>query len=57
MIGLLCFVLAVLASPFALAEWLCRAADRIDQQAWSDYLDQLRQGGTVVPFPKEVASG
>jgi hypothetical protein len=48
MIGLFCFVLAVLASPFksklrleaekavlrhqlfALAEWLCRAADRID---------------------------
>jgi len=43
MIGLLCFALAVLASLFrsklrleayrtslALAEWLCRTADRID---------------------------
>jgi integrase len=26
-------------------------------QAWSDYLDQLRQGGTVVPFLKEIAAG
>jgi integrase len=33
-------------------------AERVEMmQAWSDYLDQLRQGGTVVPFLKEIAAG
>jgi hypothetical protein len=42
----------------ALPERLIGSISRVEMmQAWSDYLDQLRQGGTVVPFPKEVASG
>jgi integrase len=32
-------------------------AERVEMmQAWSDYLDQLRQGGAVVPFLKEIAA-
>jgi integrase len=33
-------------------------AERVEMmQAWSDYLDELRRGGSVVPFPKGRAAG